>query len=566
MRRSSAVAAIRVSTNKQRSDSDSPEAQKELIDNYAQSRGYVIHDYIMLAESASGITQPMQKVVEFCKKNKSIDVVIIKSIDRFTRGGSTPYDMLKKQLTEIGVSLVDAYGIISDTEINTLSHLEQEYSWSTYAPSRKAEILEAERSKDEVRDILSRVIGAEIRYTQMGYWMRQPPYGFVTKRVETKHGKRSILKPHKEEAKFVSMAYEMRAEGLLSDPLIVAKINEAGYHNRVKYLRSREDRTRIIGKTGGKPLTVKAMLKLIEKPINAGVNVEKWTNGKPVKCVFDGLVSIELFNAANRGKRQIRYDKEGDLVFEHNISKRYATPKGTHNDKFAYRKFVLCPECTYPFLGSSSRGKSGNHYPAYHCSNRGHYLRIPKDKMEERINKFLSQFCVEQAKIDQVMNYIEHEYERRMAAHEAEITVLESQIKAKHLEAQAIVDKLKILTNTTALKYMEEDLTKVELAIKELEERKAMKNEQKTVDIKQKLTKAKYFLEHLDELLSQQIDPIKRSQLFALFFNKLPTYEDLNSGTQKTPLFTGVNSVFQLVASKNARMVIPRRIELLFSG
>ena len=38
------------------------------------------------------------------------------------------------------------------------------------------ELLEAERAKDELRDIMSRLISAEIRYTQMGYWMRRAPY------------------------------------------------------------------------------------------------------------------------------------------------------------------------------------------------------------------------------------------------------------------------------------------------------------------------------------------------------------------------------------------------------
>lgn len=37
----------------------------------------------------------------------------------------------------------------------------------------------------------------------------------------------------------------------------------------------------------------------------AGVNPEKWTQGKPVKCKFPGLVSFELFNKANKGKIMI---------------------------------------------------------------------------------------------------------------------------------------------------------------------------------------------------------------------------------------------------------------------
>ena len=44
-----------------------------------------------------------------------------------------------------------------------------EYKWSVTTSSHKTELLEAERAKDEVRDILTGMIGSEIRYTQIGY-------------------------------------------------------------------------------------------------------------------------------------------------------------------------------------------------------------------------------------------------------------------------------------------------------------------------------------------------------------------------------------------------------------
>ena len=180
-----AVAAIRVSTTKQGTDGDSPDAQKEQIERYASNHGIIIKKYFVFLESASKEQQPMQEAVDYCKDAKNnIDLFIIKSIDRFTRGGSLSYDLLKTQLDSCKVTLVDTYGVISE-KINTLEYLGHQYKWSTYSPSRKSEMLEAERSKDEVRDILSRVIGAEIRYTQMGYWMRQAPYGLMSEKVET---------------------------------------------------------------------------------------------------------------------------------------------------------------------------------------------------------------------------------------------------------------------------------------------------------------------------------------------------------------------------------------------
>ena len=80
----------------------------------------------------------MQNVIDYCKKHQSeVDVVIVKSIDRFTRGGSTIYDQLKMQLEPFNIDLIDIYGVISNTKVNTLEHLGFQYSWSTFSPSTK---------------------------------------------------------------------------------------------------------------------------------------------------------------------------------------------------------------------------------------------------------------------------------------------------------------------------------------------------------------------------------------------------------------------------------------------
>ncbi len=68
-----AVAAIRVSTTKQGTDGDSPEAQKEQIERFAENRGITIKKFFVFLESASKDQQPMQEAVDYCKnpKNKS---------------------------------------------------------------------------------------------------------------------------------------------------------------------------------------------------------------------------------------------------------------------------------------------------------------------------------------------------------------------------------------------------------------------------------------------------------------------------------------------------------------
>ncbi len=42
-----------------------------------------------------------------------------------------------------------------------------------------------------------------------------------------------------------------------------------------------------------------------------------------------------------------------------------------------------------------------------------------------------------------------------------------------------------------------------------------------------------YFLEHLEELLIDTANPLKRAAFFGLIFDEMPTYADLTSGTPK---------------------------------
>ncbi len=562
-----AVAAIRVSTTKQGTDGDSPEAQREQIERFAETRGINIKQYFVFLESASKEQQPIQQAIDFCKNPKNgINLFIIKSIDRFTRGGSDVYNPLKLQLDQAGVSLVDIYGVIGGQKVNTLDHLGFEYNWSIYSPTKKSEILEAERSKDELRDILSRVIGAEIRYTQLGYWMRQTPYGFTSEKVETQHGKRTILKPHPEEATFIEQIFKLRAGNYLTDQQIVDKLNDQGFKTRVRNVRSKHDRTKIVRQTGGQPLSVKAMQKLLHNHLYAGIICEKWSDNKPTKAAFDGLVSIALFNKANRGKKVIDVDEQGDYTITKSEAPKNVLNRGKKTMEFSFRRFVLCPECEKPLLGSASRGKNGKYYPAYHCSNHGHYFRVPKDELEESVDAFVKQFVVPKERVDDVMTLVRKLYEKHREEALKELETIDERITALRTESEMIINKLKVLNNQTALQYLEADLERIEKQITVLQAKKNKQDNEKDVKMEHALDRIEYFLENLDELLLKQRSPVKKSLFFKALFTKLPTYEEIKPGNTKTPLFTGVNSLAQMVTSKNSLMVIPRGIEPLLPG
>jgi hypothetical protein len=143
------------------------------------------------------------------------------------------------------------------------------YRWSEYSPTKKAEILEAERAQDEMRDIMSRMIGAEIRYARMGYWVRMAPFGFKTQKIETPNGKRCILRLESKEAAFITKMFELRCRGNLSDEAIVDEVNGLGFRTRVCKLRDPKDRMRVVGERGGKQLTVKLLRDYIERRLTS---------------------------------------------------------------------------------------------------------------------------------------------------------------------------------------------------------------------------------------------------------------------------------------------------------
>lgn len=537
--------AIRASSAKQGFDGDSPDAQDEQGIRYAEQKNITIVKTLTYLESASKEQQPMQNVIDYCVKHKDeIDVVIVKSIDRFTRGGAYFYESLKMQLDPLNIDLEDIYGVINNTKVNTLEHLGIKYRWSVYTPSRKSELLEAERAKDELRDIMSRMIGAEVRYTRLGYWMRSSPYGYLSKRTETTNGKRYILLPEPSEAVFVQKMFDLRIQGTLSDTQIVDKINKMGYISRYFNRRGFADKTLVSARLGGNKLTLKRFWIYIANPIYAGVIYEKWTEDQPVKAQFDGLVSFKKFNAANRGKVMLS-EKNGVVTLTKLESPDFQRQKGTHDAEYPYRKVVTCSTCELPLYGSAAKGRY-KYYPGYHCNKRGHHFRVPKEKLEAAVEEFVHQITFTQDHIDNVMEAIETVWNKRQQEVNKDEIVIDNRMNELKAQALATVDKIKLLSSATAIKYLEEELMKIEEQMKVLASEKEQKVDKQPVSFDLVLKYARYFLEHMDYLLLQQIDPIKKADFFGVLFNKTPSYAEILSVTAEGTPLTGLNELFKL--------------------
>jgi len=107
----------------------------------------------------------------------------------------------------------------------------------------------------------------------------------------------------------------------------------------------------------------------------------------------------------------------------------------------------------------------------------------------------------------------------------------------------------------SAQQYLNEELEGIDKQIKSLSLERMKMEAKKPMDIDTVIARVRYFVENLGELIVKQIDPVKKAQFFGLIFKTLPTYADLCGRNQNSPLFTGVNPLFQAIAGNNFPMV-----------
>lgn len=170
-----------------------------------------------------------------------------------------------------------------------------------------------------------------------------------------------MLVPKIEEAKHVVELYRLRAENVLSDEQIIKKINAMGYRSRMRIKRDKLG-VNSIGTSGERKLDEQQMHNILRHPTYAGIICKKWTRYQPIKAMFEGLVDIETWNKANRGKIYIK--KYDDGTYE--ILKNYDEKKQVKtkvSDVYPYKHVIMCPKCNIPFWASGSTGRKGGKFP-----------------------------------------------------------------------------------------------------------------------------------------------------------------------------------------------------------
>jgi DNA invertase Pin-like site-specific DNA recombinase len=529
------IVYCRVSTAKSAQEGESLDTQAGICRGFAEARGYeIVPDGKIFRETFSGrkdVRPVLDEVFEYIRANPGkVNYFVFRVIDRFTRGGSYSYEHIKKELARYGVTMIDTYGVIQPIK-NTLEHVGFEYDWSTTSPSEVAEIVIANTAKAEVTNILTRMIGREIELTQQGFKIRASVDGYVNKKLYVEGKKRVIQVPDPDRASYYVDMFTLRAAGALSDKEIVERLNARGFRTRT---HNRWDRAheKIIGRTGGVPLTVKRLQETICRPIYCGVMCEKWTHWKPIKAQYEGLVSIEMFNQANRGKVFIKENPSGlEILYNYHPEKMNAR-RTRHNPLFPYKNLVLCPRCQKPFSGSCPRSRNGKPHPTYHCSRKHKYLGIPKTKFDTAFEDFVARLKFHPDAFDSLQASFMNKYQERkkeiiQASADAHRTIADFRTEQK-AKSDAFVATTSHVLRSRLEKEIEDLETMIRMASGE-----SRKIDISTEDIERFKEYGKFFLEHLPKLFLNPENPRRQTTLFGLVFEAFPTYEEIAFGTPK---------------------------------
>lgn len=535
-----AVTISRASSSKQAVEGDPLENQEQQCRDYIQKQGWeFVRSFCFVESGAIDERHFFQEVLTYClDKKNNVDVLVFKHINRVTRLGSTDYLSWKSKLENAGIRITDIYNTIGE-KVNTLDHLGFHYTWSEFSPTEGTEIEIAEQAKADRRNILTQTIGAEIIYTNKGYWCRQATYGFKLEKIQTSDGKRCILFELKNESFFVKEIFKLKAEDY-TESNIAKHINNLGFKSRPRC--KRDSRTKkIVGHLGSIPATKQTVSEILKRTIYTGIICEKWTKFQPIKAQFNGFIDIELFNRANKNRifielinnvPTIKYGKEATKEFTKERRSR-------NNPLYPFKNVVKCPVCLSKLSGSASTGQNGNKYPAYHCNKNHKRWKCDPDEFNETVYKYIRQIRFDEG----VLNIIENSFYEKWDAKRKEV-LNASEVKEKYVaqlitEQINILESIKLTSSQAVRKGLENNYEQLE---EKINNARAQRDKQVKKELNAKLAfkYARYFMENIDELLIDRENMPRQQQLFAMMFDELPTYTQLLNGT------ANLNAYFKL--------------------
>lgn len=326
-----AVAYIRVSSQKQVEEGNSLESQEKQVKAYAQSHGFkLVHIFREEGQSAKTDRRPvLLQMLKHCSMKKSdVKVVIIPKIDRLARN-VMDYSNIKLRLHKYGVRIESISERIEDTPAGRFT----ETIFASVAQFDNE--MRSERSRGGMEDA-----------ARDGRWVWKAPLGYRNVRINGQ----GTIEPDPETAPKVRFIFEQLAKG----------------HQGLRTIRGRLAEM-------GVPINRGYLYRLIENPVYIG-KIESFGGVFEGKPPFVPLID-EL--TAYKAKAALRPS---------NSPQQY---QAEHPD-FPLRGTALC-QCGVKFTASWSRGKTGARFGYFRCPRCGG-KNYSMARIEEEFTIFLEKW------------------------------------------------------------------------------------------------------------------------------------------------------------------------------
>lgn len=254
------VIYTRVSSKEQADTNSSLASQKRYCEEYCQKHGYTIKSYFGgTYESAKGDERKeFKKMLEYVRKNKNIDTILVYSYDRFSRSGMNAA-YLGQELQKTGVKVIAASQQIDTTSPSGRLHRDMLYLFSQF---------DNELRKDKV-------IAGMIENLRQGYWVAATPFGY------TNLNRKEKAKNHKyiinEQGELLREGFRLKSEGILTNQEIVERLRKKGC--KIHY---------------------KSFVRILSNPFYCGYITHSLIPSEIYRGHHPAIISEELFLSANR--------------------------------------------------------------------------------------------------------------------------------------------------------------------------------------------------------------------------------------------------------------------------
>lgn len=543
----------RVSTDKQSKTWESLESQEEQCRLYCKR-----NDYQVLGVFAEQFTwtkdkrPKVQEALEFIKNSElQIDHVIVLKIDRVSRWWILIHDSFKNQFKALWVTLKDTYWVIwEDKNVIEIEWINTDkYNWAKNNSNQIAENVTVMMSENERNTILQRLLWQAIKNNMRWYKVRNSEYWYKNQKIMTEFWKKTIQIENPDESKYIKKMFELKQRWDLTDKEITDEINLMWYLSRKK-VKWNKEKTEIIWNIWWIKLSVGQLQKYIKMPIYAWVICEEWTGNKPIKAPYNGLVSIETWNIANKWRIKINELSNDEIEIVHfDWEKQLETPviqkHRNYNPEYPYWKFLKCPKCWGHLTAEKSRSKNWNYHHYYSCrgkkweKHKNYYLR--RDETNEYIVNLFSELKFDKNLI-RLFNHISKEvFEDRKNINIDDRKQVLQNIKELESKKDLILTNIqKFINYPDLLEAQNQELLKIKEEINQLEIKK--EKVWKTMWLKRFQDCSKKILEHLDKLVIQRENPVMIQLIFEIIYDWNIEFEKIQSRTPITKEFLALNT------------------------